>query len=191
MGFCHAAMFITQQEQSYNNCIYIAIEKVCGHDHVCIHTHNTKSKWLQWCLTTLLVWCICIEELSISNKVCNALYCDMYWATYGSYVLHQDVNNSQLLYVYCKAFRWETFVVRVQKVIHRGLCGSMLVDSVHIQLYWYYRPWIIGGQWVGQGQVYHKVPLIIIVLNILLLPFDNDILYIDNCMRSFYSHFHH
>ena len=29
-------------------------------------------------------------------------------------------------------------------------------------------------QGVGQGQVHHEVPLIIIILNVVLLPFDND-----------------
>ena len=46
-----------------------------------------------------------------------------------------------------------------------------------------------GG--VGQGHMHHEVPLIIIILNVVLLPFDGDILYKDNFTRSFYSHFHH
>ena len=36
------------------------------------------------------------------------------------YVLHQDVNN-EVNYYYCKAFRREASVVRVQKVVHKGL----------------------------------------------------------------------
>ena len=46
-------------------------------------------------------------------------------------------------------------------------------------------------QGVGQGYVHHEVPLIIIILNVVLIPFDDDILYTDNLTRLFYSHFHH
>ena len=73
-----------------------------------------------------------------------------------------------------------TFVVVCLQILYT----SSYTDIIGHGLY-------IGGEWVGQGQVYHKVPLIIIVLNILLLPFDNDIFYIDNCIQTFYSHFHH
>ena len=44
---------------------------------------------------------------------------------------------------------------------------------------------------VGQGHVHHEAPLIIIILNVVLLPFGDDILYKDDFTRSFYSHFHH
>ena len=39
-------------------------------------------------------------------------------------------------------------------------------------------------QGVEQGHVYHKLSLIIIILKvaIVLLPFDNDILYTDDCI---------
>ena len=48
---------------------------------------------------------------------------------------------------------------------------------------------VVAG--VGQDHVHHKAPLIIIILNVVLLPFDDDILYKDDFTRSFYSHFHH
>ena len=35
-------------------------------------------------------------------------------------------------------------------------------------------------QGVGQGYLHCEVPVIIIILNVVLLPFDDDILYIDN-----------
>ena len=44
---------------------------------------------------------------------------------------------------------------------------------------------------VGQGHVHHEAPLIIIILNVVLLPFGGDILYKDDFTRSFYNHFHH
>ena len=44
---------------------------------------------------------------------------------------------------------------------------------------------------LGQGYMHHEVPLIIIILNIVLLPFNDDILYTDDFTRLFYSHFHH
>ena len=46
-------------------------------------------------------------------------------------------------------------------------------------------------QGVGQGHLHHEAPLIIIILNVVLLPFDDDILYKDYFARSFCSHFHH
>ena len=46
-----------------------------------------------------------------------------------------------------------------------------------------------GG--VGQGHVHHEVPLIIIILNVVLLPYDDDVLYKDDFTLSFHSHFHH
>ena len=58
----------------------------------------------------------------------------------------------------------------------------ILLNRAHIFIY------IMG---VGQGYVHHEAPLIIIILNVVLLPFDNDILYMDDFTRSFYSHFHH
>ena len=48
-----------------------------------------------------------------------------------------------------------------------------------------------GGWGVGQGHVHHKAPLIIIILNVVLLPYDDDVLYKDDFTLSFYSHFHH
>ena len=50
--------------------------------------------------------------------------------------------------------------------------------------------WLMSGG-VGQGHVHHEAPLIIIILNVVLLPFGDDILYKDDFTRSFYSHFHH
>ena len=44
---------------------------------------------------------------------------------------------------------------------------------------------------VGQGYMHHEAPLIIIILNVVLLPFDDDILYTDDLIRLFCSHFHH
>ena len=44
---------------------------------------------------------------------------------------------------------------------------------------------------VEQGHVHHEVPLIIIILNVVLLPIDDDILCTDDFTQSFYSHFHH
>ena len=35
------------------------------------------------------------------------------------------------------------------------------------------------------ADVYHEVPLIIIILKVVLLPFDDDILYTDDCIQSF------
>ena len=48
-----------------------------------------------------------------------------------------------------------------------------------------------GGWGVGQGHVHHEAPLIIIILNVVLLPYDDDVLYKDDFTLSFYSHFHH
>ena len=48
-----------------------------------------------------------------------------------------------------------------------------------------------AGGGVGQGHMHHEAPLIIIILNVVLLPFGDDILYKDDFKRSFYSHFHH
>ena len=49
--------------------------------------------------------------------------------------------------------------------------------------------WILAG--VGQGYMHHEVPLIIIILNVVLLPFDDDTLYMNDFTWLFYSHFHH
>ena len=38
----------------------------------------------------------------------------------------------------------------------------------------------ISTQEVGQGHMHHEVPLIIIILNVVLLPFDDDMLYTDD-----------
>ena len=46
-------------------------------------------------------------------------------------------------------------------------------------------------QGVEQGHVHHEALLIIIILNVVLLSFDDDILYKDDFTRSFYSHFHY
>ena len=52
-------------------------------------------------------------------------------------------------------------------------------------------PCIVECQGVGQGHVHHEALLIIIILNVVLLPFDDDILYKDNFTRLFYSNFQH
>ena len=37
----------------------------------------------------------------------------------------------------------------------------------------------------------HEAPLITIILNVVLLLFDNHILHTDDCIQLFYSHFHY
>ena len=39
--------------------------------------------------------------------------------------------------------------------------------------------------------MHREVPLIIIILNVVLLPCDDDTLYKDDLTQSFYGHFYH
>lgn len=57
-------------------------------------------------------------------------------ATYGSYVLHQDVNNEGNYCIYtAKLLGGRLLQLEFKRSSTGDFCGSMFVDPVHIQLY--------------------------------------------------------
>ena len=71
---------------------------------------------------------------------------------------------------------YELCVCREKKFNRYGnIINAQIIDLKHT-----YMSVSVCVQGVGQGYLHHEAPVIIIILNVVLLPFDDDILYIDN-----------
>ena len=113
-----------------------------------------------------------LAQLSIKNQIYNVVCKVWLW-----------VLDMMLMIV------WLTLQLNPKDYINSVRCEVWLCVLDIMFVLWFYLWFYIQG--VGQGHMYHKALLITIILNVVLLPFDNDILYMDDCIQLLYSHFHY